>query len=83
MIGPNTTTCIMGIQHKFYCCLELCGLKKTHINQIRKDMDLLEWVQRRVMKMGRGLEHLSYEERLRDFFSREDYRQTLPQPFST
>ncbi|PKU45409.1 hypothetical protein llap_4294 [Limosa lapponica baueri] len=34
--------------------------------QHRKDMDLLEQVQRRAMKMIRELEHLSYEDRLRE-----------------
>ncbi|PKU41420.1 hypothetical protein llap_8285 [Limosa lapponica baueri] len=34
--------------------------------QHRKDMDLLEWVQQRATKMIRGLEHLSYEDRLRE-----------------
>ena len=34
--------------------------------QYRKDVDLLERVQRRAMKMIRGLEHLPYKDRLRE-----------------
>ncbi|GAB0181431.1 cAMP-dependent protein kinase inhibitor alpha [Grus japonensis] len=41
-------------------CVQLWG------PQYRRDMELLEQVQRRAMKMIRGLEHLSYEDRLRE-----------------
>ncbi|KFQ86767.1 hypothetical protein N337_00884, partial [Phoenicopterus ruber ruber] len=41
-------------------CVQLWGL------QHKKDMDLLERVQRRAVKMIRGLEHLSCEDRLRE-----------------
>ena len=40
-------------------CIQLWGPQ-------HKDMDLLERAQRRAMKMIRGLEHLSYEDRLRE-----------------
>ena len=44
--------------------------------QYWKDMELLERVQKRTTKMIRGLEHLSYEETLRelDLFSLERRR---------
>ncbi|GAB0193032.1 hypothetical protein GRJ2_001768500 [Grus japonensis] len=61
-------------------CIQVWGLQ-------HKDMDLLERVQRRATKMIRGLEHLSYEDRLRElgWFSlrRERSRETLEQLSST
>ena len=44
--------------HLQYCIRVWCP-------QHKKDMELLEWDQRRATKMIRGLEHLCCEERLR------------------
>lgn len=52
-----------------------------------KDMDLLTQVLRRVVKIVRGLKHLSYEKRLRELgllsLEEESPEKTLFQPFNT
>mgnify|MGYP001866130451 FL=1 len=42
-----------------------CGFTILWSPQYRRDMDLLEHVQRRATEMTQGMEHLSYEDRLR------------------
>ena len=47
------------VRHHLEYCIQAWGL------QYRRDVELLERVQRRTIKMIKGLKHLFYEERLR------------------
>ncbi|KAJ7415477.1 hypothetical protein WISP_78110 [Willisornis vidua] len=52
-LTAQKTNCVLGC------------IRRSVANRSRKDMDQLESVQRKDMKMAAGLEHFSYEDRLR------------------
>jgi len=79
VVAAQKTSCILDCIKRSVASrsreviLPLCStLVKPHLEscvqvwspQHRTDMDLLEQVQRRATKMIRGIEHLSYEDRL-------------------
>ncbi|KAK4807211.1 hypothetical protein QYF61_024331 [Mycteria americana] len=81
VLAAQKANCILGCLKRSVgsrsreVILPLCSaLARPHLkyciqlwsSQYKKYMDLLEWVQRRAMKMVRGMQHLSYEERLRE-----------------
>jgi len=63
---PHLEYCVQFWAPEFKKDEELLERDQFWAPQFRKDEELLERVQRRATRMMRGLEHLSYEERLRE-----------------
>ena len=102
MLAARKAKCVLGCVKKEVASRErevvvplYSALVRPHLEyciqawgpQYRKDVELLEQVQRRATKMIRGLEHLFYVKSLRDWaclaWKREGSGETSLQPSST